>query len=326
MKTKRILAVRNDRFGEFLLNIPAFRALKESNPGSELILAVDPEVEELARCFDFVDDVVLWANKKHSIVEILYFSNLLRRKKIDLCVILNPSKESNIAVFLSGIPSRVGYSRKWGFLLNRTMHDDKHSGQKHEIEYNLDLASLAGARGSKDDIHLYLTDDCAKELLSLVNIGSFVTIHPWTSDPVKQWPVERFLELAQRITKELNLKVVFIGGKKESIKFMDHKGKFNENMLDLTGRTSLIELAAVIKKSSFLVSCDSGPVHLASCVSRPSVVIFRNDLTGKTSRRWGPVSPGSIVIENPDLDQISVDDCFSRVKDLYGKLTESRVK
>lgn len=149
MAIKNILAVRNDRFGEFLLNIPAFRALKKSYAGAKLTLLVNPCVQELARCIDFVDEVIAWENTRHKFSQIYRFSRDLKARDFDLCVIFNPSKELNIISFLAGIPIRVGYNRKWGILLTKKTEDKKYLGQKHEIEYNLELLSLIGI-GSED--------------------------------------------------------------------------------------------------------------------------------------------------------------------------------
>ena len=62
-----ILLIRNDRFGEFLLNIPVFRAFKESFKDVELTLAVDSYVQDLAKEIEYVDDVIVWDNRKHTL-------------------------------------------------------------------------------------------------------------------------------------------------------------------------------------------------------------------------------------------------------------------
>ena len=121
MQVKKILAVRTDRFGEFLLNIPAFHALKIKYPGAKLSLLVNPYLRELAEAIEGVDRVITWENKKHGFFELLKFSFGLRKDNFDLCVIFNPSKEINIAAFLAGIPVRVGYNHKAAIFLTHKM-------------------------------------------------------------------------------------------------------------------------------------------------------------------------------------------------------------
>ena len=79
---KNIIIVRNDRFGEFLLNIPAIRAVKEALEESKVMLAVDPYVLELAGKVPYADEVMVWRNGRHSLFEIVKFSNLLKKKNL----------------------------------------------------------------------------------------------------------------------------------------------------------------------------------------------------------------------------------------------------
>lgn len=317
LTAKNILAVRNDRFGEFLLNIPAFRALKRSFGGSKLTLVVNPYVGELAKSIDFVDEVITWENRRHNFGEIIKFSKEVKDKKFDLCVIFNPSKEFNIISFLAGIPMRVGYQRKWGFLLTHKMEDKKYLGQKHEIEYNLELVNLVGVKTEDKTLSLKIQNDIINELCKdchIENYDNLIALHPFTSDPIKQWPIEYFSRLAKKLIKELNKKVIIIGGKEEVDKSKKHFADLGADIVNLTGRTTLTQLAALFKKCKLLISGDSGPVHLASCVGIPVVAIFRNDIPGKNSLRWGPTSFESIVLEKPNLSDIRVEEVFEKAK------------
>jgi len=280
-------------------------------------LVVNPYAQELAECIDFVDKVLPWENKKHKLNDIIKFSKELRNKKFDLCVIFNPSKEFNIISFLAGVPLRLGYNRKWGILLNRKTEDRKNLGKKHEIEYNLELAGLIGAETGNKTLFLRIDDDIINGLFrdyGIENSKNLMAIHPWTSDPVKQWPIEKFSELAKRVAGEFGFKVLIIGGKEEFYKSQEFFSGLN-NIVNLTGKTSLKQLAALLKICKLLISGDSGPVHLASCVDTTVIAIFRNDLPGKTAVRWGPRSSHSIVIEKNNLSDISVDEVFDKVKE-----------
>jgi ADP-heptose:LPS heptosyltransferase len=316
---KNILVIRNDRFGEFLLNIPAMRALKEVYPQARLILAVNSAVCELAGAVECVNETVVWTDVKRN----------LRKYKFDLCVVLNPAKEAHWAVFWAGIPMRVGYDRKWGFLLTHKLKDTKHLGNRHEVNCNLELVGLIGVKNSEiasgtvcprnDEKDAYSRDGkdaCPRNDGKWLRLpchdqyeflAGAVAIHPFTSDPVKQWPVERFKALAQRIKRELGLKVVIVGLSQSVLDLGD-------GIVNMINKTSLVELASLLKRCSLLISCDSGPVHLAASVGTPVVALFRNDLPGKTAKRWGPWGEGHIVIEKSNLEDISVDEVMEAVK------------
>ncbi|MFA5410470.1 MAG: glycosyltransferase family 9 protein [Candidatus Omnitrophota bacterium] len=317
---KNILIVRNDRFGEFLLNIPAMRALKEKFGQARLIAVVNPDVKELARLIPFIDEIIEWRQKGHPLSEKLRLISLLKNKQIDIAVILNPSKEFNLISWLSGIPVRIGYNRKWGFLLTHKIEDRKYLGDKHEIEYNLELVRLIGANTDDKTLPLAIEDDIIKNLaeeFAIQDSNNLVALHPWTSDPIKQWPVNNFRELAEKLVRELDIKLIIIGGRTESAESERFFSGLSGKIINLAGKTSLRQLAAFLKKCKLLISCDSGPVHLASCAGIPVVAIFRNDLPEKSSRRWGPRSPRSAVIEKSKLSDITVDEVFNRSREVF---------
>lgn len=319
---RNILVVRNDRFGEFLLNIPALRALKETFENAGIIAVVNPYVKELAKNIPFIDEVIEWNQGAHPLSEKIRFINLLKKKKIDAAVILNPSKDFNIFTYLAAIPVRVGYNRKWGFLLTHKMEDRKHLEERHEIEYNLELVSLIGAETLDKTLALPLDERTADILPADFNIKDFhnlVALHPWTSDPVKQWPYERFRELAGRLIREQGNPVVIIGGKEELTRSAELFGSIDGNLINLTGRTTLRQLAAVLKRCKLLISGDSGPVHLASAVGTQVLAIFRNDIPGKSARRWGPWGRGHMVIEKGNLFDITVTEVFEKAKEALNK-------
>ena len=152
-----------------------------------------------------------------------------------------------------------------------------------------------------------------------------MAIHPFTSDPVKQWPVERFMELARSIAQEMKVKVVLVGRTEVGTPPYRSGGcpascrRTAPNFIDLINKTSLVELAALLKRCSLLISCDSGPMHLAASVGTPVVALFRNDLPGKTVKRWGPWGSGHTVIEKGNLLDISVDEVVHKVKEALNR-------
>lgn len=324
VRPRRILLVRTDRIGELLLTTPAFGAVRESFPGAKITLVVKSSSSPVVEGNPCVDSIVKLdpCSDLDSPAKRFRFIRFLRGSGFDTAIIFNPSKFFNVAVFLAGIPVRVGYDRKLGFLLTNAIEDKKYLCEKHEVEYNLDLAKAAGAGilSKKLCFPLAETDECAAaKILAQAGIagGAFVAVHPGTSNPEKLWPAERFARVCDKVIDEFGIKIVLAGGGEERSIAGEVKAKMRNTAVDLTGKLALKEFGALLKRSALLISCDSGPVHVASAVGTPVIALFGEARSGGSSKRWGPYGEGGIVVGRPEVADIAVDDVFEAVS---GKL------
>lgn len=317
MGINSILAFRNDRFGEFLLTIPAFWMLKQNYPQAQLDLVVNENVRPLAQRIPFLNRLIVWENRKHRLGEILKFSQELKRGRYGLSVIFNPSRELNIISFSAGIPIRAGYDRKWGFLLNRKIKDSKEQGLRHEVDYNLELLNTIGIKVNPSAARFPLetkNQDFADERLNELGISdnNFIAIHPYSSNPEKELKQDKFRQLCAGLLGEIPYKIALIGGQEEAMS----SGAFCEGLpvIDLTGKTTLLELAGLLKRSRLLVTVDSGPMHLAGVLGTPVVAIFRKNPPAVSAGRWGPVGAQHIIIENDSIENVKVDEVLNAIR------------
>ncbi|MDD4878944.1 MAG: glycosyltransferase family 9 protein [Candidatus Omnitrophica bacterium] len=321
---RRILLVRTDRIGELLLTTPAFASMRASFPEAKITLAVKASSSPVVEGNPCIDSIIKLdpGCELDSLAKRLRFIRFLRRSGFDMAVIFNPSKFFNVAAFLAGIPARVGYDRKLGFLLTRVIKDEKYLCEKHEVEYNLDLAKAAGAGTLSKRLCFPLAgsdERAAEEILSQNGLagGGFVAVHPGTSNPEKLWPAGNFARVCDKMIDAYGVKAVLVGGEDERNAAAEVKAKMRNTAVDLTGRLALKEFGAFLKRSALLLSCDSGPVHIASAVGSPVAALFGESRPGGSSKRWGPYGEGHIVIGRPSVGDITVDDVFEAVS---GKL------
>lgn len=322
MTPHNILLIRTDRIGELLLTTPAFNAVRHVFPEANITLLVKPSSYEVVEDNPSIDSILKLdtARDLDTFGKRLAFISLLRRSRFDLVVIFNPDKFFNIVAFLAGIPVRIGYNRKLGFLLTHRIEDRKHLCLKHEVDYNLELVELLGAGPAVKKLCFPVgrsEEDSVGKITSANGILAgerFVAVHPATSNPQKRWPAERFARLCELITQHFRLKVALVGGGDEMPVSEAVKAEAKVPLCDLTGKLGLKEFGSFLKRASLLISCDSGPVHIGAAVGVPVIALFGESRPGGSSRRWGPYGEGHIVIGKPRVLDITVEEVFDAVR------------
>lgn len=321
-EARRVVLIRTDRLGETLLTLPVVAVLKAACPRTSLTLVAHPTLVPLLEAAPGVDQVLPYQPTAHAWwVRALQTARVLRSHRFDLALVSHPKKELHVAVWLAGIPIRVGYGRKWGWCLTHRVADRKALGERHEVEYNLDLLRALGVPTTVPPWQLPRFEREQTDVLQLLDqhgippTQPFLAIHPWSSAHAKEWPIERFRALIRLLVQRLPLRIILIGGPDEQARAKAFVAP-DLPVVDLVGRLSLRQLAALLQRARLLVSNDSGPVHLASAVKTKTVVLFGAVSAATGPRRWGPWGEGHVVIWKPSMDAITVEEVFGAVCDM----------
>jgi len=301
---KRILIVRTDRVGDVLLSTPVIKAIRETYPHAYIAVMVSPYAKEIVEGNPYLDEVIVY-DKDHrhkSWLNSIKFALNLKKKKFNLAVILHPTNRVHLITFFAGIPKRIGYDRKFGFLLTDRIKHTKQLGQKHELEYSLDLLGHLGIHGQDKNIFIPIKAESEKWVEDLFDqekidkLDRLLAIHPGASCPSKIWPQDRFAQAADRLVEEYGFKVLIIAGPKDIANAKVVVKNMRHAVIDLAGKTSISQLASVLKRCRLFISNDSGPVHIASAVGTPVISIFGRNQKGLSPKRWGPVGKKDRVL------------------------------
>jgi ADP-heptose:LPS heptosyltransferase len=309
----RILVIRPDGIGDFILTIPFLRGLRESAPRARIILAVLPHNYELARRCPYVDAVkCLPANvaRVGSIRRYLlarrYAIQHLRCEAPELAIAPRWDDDRNFAFFMamfSGANWRCGYSERvnagrqlWDRGFDRLLtHPVNIGGIRHELERGVELLEHMGGSVSSKRLEVWTNneDEMVASRIFSEHVplcpGPLLAFAPGASAAQRRWPIERFAELASRTIAEFQGTAVLIGGEADRGLADALQSRCGCKTANLAGLLSLPQLAAVLKRCTLFVGNDSGPAHLAAATGIPTVVVSPHPIEGDENSSTSPV-------------------------------------
>ena len=301
----RILIVHTDRLGDVLLSTPVIKALRQKFPQAYISMMVSPYTKEVLEGNPALDEIITFdkdAKNSQGWWVTLKFAMGLRKKKFDLAIVLHPTNRMHLLTFLSGIPKRLGYNRKLSFLLTDRIKHTKQYGQKHESEYALDLIRYLGIDPIDKNLFMPIKQESEKWVEALFNqVGikdsdRLLVIHPTASCRSRIWPGERFAEVANKLAGQHGFKVIIVSGPKDIQKANEVVKNMRTPALNLSGKTSVSQLASLLRRSQLFISTDSGPMHVASALGVPVITIFGRSQAGLSPQRWGPLGEKSRIL------------------------------
>ncbi|MBI5376437.1 MAG: glycosyltransferase family 9 protein [Candidatus Schekmanbacteria bacterium] len=289
---QRIAVFRMDKLGDVVLSIPAIRGIKKLFPAAEMTLLISGMAEDIFRyernsykiiTYDGILNCYMTGSKReipilHDIKNALLLLRELREKKFDLAVILRGDIFTNMLVFMSRIPSRIGFGNEGGYFFLTDIIPLSQS-RYHELERMEDVLRFLGEKEPECKMGISLSDaenEAVGRLLrenNLDNSLSYSVISPFTGHKWNTWDADRFLKLARRLRDEAGLTVIMTGSEGEK-KGIENLIGGEMAMHNFAGKTSLLEFVALLKRAKLFVGNDSGPVHLAVSSDVPAVQLF----------------------------------------------------
>src|SRR5437588_3319069 len=280
----RILLIRLRSMGDCLLMTAPVRALKEEFPEFRVTVLVEPQ---FADCFDGnpdFDEILIAANKYAAGARLLM-------RRFDAIVNLHGGPTSLLYSCLAW-GKRIGGEHYQGARLYHGFvpPPEPHA---HTVESTLAALRWLGVRRElPPPLRYEVHPKQAARMQEKLKGRQYVVIHPGSVLETKRWSAQRFGELARRLTARGFTIVVTAGPGEES--FASQVARETNGTVILLGLT-IPELAELIRGARLYVGNDSGPMHLASAVGTPAVVVWGSS----DSRRWRPWSTEHRVVQNP---------------------------
>ena len=339
-----ILLVRLFALGDIVLTLPLIRQIRDTFPGAWIGYLVRERFAESLSGETGLDEVITLPERAAGQLAAVRH---VRKIKPAVAVDLLSSPRSALLTRVCGARHRIGMDtgRRNGYyheVLPRAIFRDGERVRCYTIESNRELGRMLGltametGRGTEsgDEPYGFPAANTAAEWAhsftdSLGDTGEGLAgIVPGSTYPSKGWPVERFVELAKRISGELGMRPVIMWGPGEE----ELAGEIARAVPGavVPPATGIAESGALIGRLKVLAGIDSGPKHIAVLLGVPTVTLF-----GPTDPRiWDPVNGLHRVLwkglecaegcrdkectPNRCMDMITVDEVFSEVREVTG--------
>lgn len=271
---RRIACFHLNQIGDLFFSLPALYNLRAAFPQAYIASVARPHCKELLSLSGLVDEVI--ERPRRPLGSGFRVLSQLRRERFDLALLFSTSLGMSTLALLSGSRGRVGFARPpTRFFLTHCVP----WSPPPSTENNLRLLEAIGCPVTKRDyVGLIQPDeserDEARRILESAGVGpreDFVILGPGTSGgrEIKCWSEEGFAEVTDHLAAEFGLRSVVVGssGGAKLCSLSPHAA-------DLTGKTSLPALAAILEGAKMFVGVDSGVMHLAAAVATPVVGLF----------------------------------------------------
>jgi lipopolysaccharide heptosyltransferase II len=313
---QHILVIRLDLIGDLVLSLTVVQALKHTYPHAEIDLLATPSSASVVLDDPQLTQIItydpnIWRRPKalfqpknwRDLQTLLY---KLHARHYDLAISVYGPWAAILSV-ISRAKRRVGFGRESypGFMTDSVPGRHWHPGDnKHEVDYCLELARAAGATPTPEDRipHLEIDPQSAQEIEQLLHTEGVQDNKPLIACHVssnngqsKRWPLTHWATLLDRLICKEDAHIVLTGAPADLPIVENVISRMHEHPINLAGKTSLTQLAALLKRANLLISGDSGPIHMAAALGTPIIGFYGPTNPALT----GPVSPDATVLRSP---------------------------
>jgi lipopolysaccharide heptosyltransferase I len=304
----KILIVKPSSLGDIVHSLPFLNALSERFPKAEIHWVIAKGFEDLLTGHPMVKKIWvinkdMWkklSEIRRSFHEIRVLLRELRKERYDIVIDLQGLLRSGVITRATGSPVRIGFEEaREG---SRFFYTSKIEGGKdiHAVDRYLKIAEFLGCEITEVCFPLPLYADSSLVTRYTLPSDDYAVMVPGARWKTKRWPPEKFGELSSL----LPIRTVIVGGRGDKSIAKEILASSGGKSVSLVGKTDLKGLIEIIRGARFMVSNDSGPMHIAAALGIPVFAIF-----GPTDPlRTGPYGEGHTIIR----EDVPCAPCFKK--------------
>ena len=302
---KKALIVRPDAIGDFIVFSNCLSYFRQLHPDARISMLMQDKVAVLAQHCPFIDEVITFQESQVSDGQ--YRAGLitkLQNKHFDITYypVYSRSPVGDYITLNSGAARTIAFE---GDLSNidieqKTQNDALYtelipskSGEMLESDRDLEFVKWLVVKAQKSRPTIWISEQeeaFVENLLAEHNVDRFAVIAPFAQAEKREWPLNKWKQVLETFPHET---FVIIGGPEKTQKANElMAATSHDKLLNFCGKTSILQSAALIKRSRLFVGSESGPAHMAVAFDIPNVVIIGGGHFG----RFMPYSPSTTLV------------------------------
>jgi heptosyltransferase-2 len=280
--------------GDVILATPVLEKLHKFYPDSQIDVLVRKGNETLFTGHPFLNNVFAWDKKQNKLWNLAQIILKIRGNKYNVVINIHRFASSGIVTMLSGAKQKIGFDKNpLSFFYTKKFKHSISKG-KHEVERNLELIN-------------HLTDNTFLKPALYPTSKDFEKVRPFKTAPylciapvsvwfTKQVPTEKWIELINIVKDKF---IIYLIGSWSDIPLCNQiiESTGQKGVINLAGKLSFLESAALMRDGVMNYANDSAPVHIASSVNAPITVFFCSTIP---AFGFGPLSDKSYIIETEE--------------------------
>lgn len=317
---QKILVVRSDKIGDLILTTPALKSLRKALPACHMDALVSLSTKPILENVSFVDDYFAYNELRyHGVIGFFRLVQKLKQQRYDAALVFFCQWHVALALFLAGIPKRVGiYSKIWSYLfLQRGIRQRRSQVEKHEAEYNLDLLALLGVDRT-DEITEVLVSPSARQFAvdffqNKPSSKPWLVIHPGMFGSALNWRTSQYIELGNFLHDYCH---ILVTGAPNERNLVEEVHRQIDGSFSYIGNEGLQCFMAVLDHCQAIVVGSTGPLHIANALGKKVFGIYP-PVRVQSKERWGPYKNQQANVFSPQVSCPGIFGCIGNTCESY---------
>lgn len=337
---QKLLVIRNDKLGDFVLAFPALALLKKSNPSLKITALVPQYTAPLAEICPYIDDIIIDASNKEDKAAFKQVLAQIKNAHFEAVISFVSTWYNAKLTSQSGINYRLAPATKlFQFLYNHRLAQRRSRSEKPEFVYNMDLARKFLCDhdmpiSEPSPPYLSLSPSAVvkqKEMLcqqlGITDKKKWVFVHSGSGGSANNLSLQQYAELIKGLLTQFDCYVVLTAGPNESEKATELANLVRSDLMDKSAvviydkNAGLVDFTHSLACADLFIAGSTGPLHLSAALNVPTIGFYPSRLSA-IPRRWQPINdtqrhlafcPPSDKAVQMDLSVISISSCLEKI-------------